>query len=1172
MRDFVHLHIHTEYSLLDGACRINRLMERVQELGQKAVAITDHGVMYGAVDFYKAAKKAGVKPIIGCEVYVAPRSRFDKTYELDGEAYHLVLLCKNQTGYKNLIYLCSMGFTEGFYSRPRIDFELLKGHSEGLICLSACLAGQVQQQLASGDYDGARETALRYRALFDEGDYYLELQDHGIPEQRVVNAGLKRLSQETGIPLVATNDAHYLKRQDAAIHDVLLCIQTGKLVEDENRMRFTGQEFYVKSGDEMAELFPGCPEALENTVRIAEKCELEFDFHSHHLPRFPLEEGQDALTVLREKCQEGFAQRYPDPAPEVRERLDYEINMIAQMGFVDYFLIVGDFIAFARRKGIPVGPGRGSAAGSMVAYCLGITQLDPLEYSLYFERFLNPERISMPDIDIDFCYIRRQEVIDYVVEKYGEQQVSQIITFGTMAARAAIRDVGRVLNMPYAEVDQVAKLVPQELKMTLDKALAGSPDLKRLYDEDERVRNLIDMARELEGMPRNASTHAAGVVITSSPVWEYVPLAKNDLGTVTQFGMTALEELGLLKMDFLGLRNVTILDNAVRLARQNGADIDLEHIDYHDKGVFDMLSQGKTSGVFQLESSGMTGVTVAMKPQSVEDITAIVALFRPGPMASIGTYIDRKNNPSHIRYKHPMLEQILSVTYGCIVYQEQVMETFRLLAGYSLGRADMVRRAMSKKKFEVLSSERENFVRGNPEEGIAGCAGNGIPEDIANDIFDEMLDFANYAFNKAHAAAYAVLAYQTAYMKYHFPREYMAALLTSVLDWSSKVSEYIAQCREMGIRVLPPDVNRSDADFTVSADGIRFGLAAVKNVGRGLIDKLMAERAAGGPFTDFTDFCRRMAQYDFNKRVLENLIKCGAFDSMGARRSQLMAVYARVFDSASADQKRNLEGQIDLFADMQQSAPAAQALPDIPEYPEKELLSMEKETTGLYLSGHPMEALQELCRKAGAVSVARVMESCSEEGEGEIADGSYITMAGVVTSFKLKTTKKGANMAYATLEDISGAIEMLVFANALTESGGYLRDDSAVVVHGRVSAREDEEPKLICDAIHPLTEEGIAEYRAQRARRGGGQRRPPRQEDPSPRPQTLYLKVPGLESDVFLQAGKVMTEYPGSCPVILRVADTGRKMRLREERWVAPGPELLDRLKSILQPENVVLK
>ena len=1176
MKDFVHLHLHTEYSLLDGACRIGRLMERVAEVGQKAVAITDHGVMYGVIDFYKAAKKAGVKPIIGCELYVAPRSRFDKTYELDGAAYHLVLLCKNSVGYKNLIYLCSMGFTEGFYSRPRVDFELLRQHSEGLICLSACLAGQVQELLAQGNYDGAKQVALQYRDLYGEGNYYLEMQDHGIEEQRLVNASLKRLSRETGIPLVATNDAHYLRKKDAAIHDVLLCIQTGRLVEDEDRMRFTGQEFYVKSGDEMAELFPDCPEALENTLRIAEQCNLDFDFGSHHLPRFPLEEGQDALAVLREKCLEGFARRYADPAPEYRERLDYEIDMIARMGFVDYFLIVGDFIEFARKKGIPVGPGRGSAAGSMVAYCLGITQLDPIQYSLYFERFLNPDRVSMPDIDIDFCYMRRQEVIDYVVEKYGAEQVSQIITFGTMAARAAIRDVGRVLNMPYAEVDQVAKLVPQEPKITLDKALESSPELKKYYNGDERVRTLIDMARELEGMPRNASTHAAGIIITSTPVYDYVPLAKNDLGTVTQYGMTTLEELGLLKMDFLGLRNLTILHDAVRLAAEGGAEVDLDHIDYSDKAVYDMLSQGKTSGVFQLESSGMTGVTMAMKPQSVEDITAIVALFRPGPMANIGTYIDRKNNPSHIRYKHPMLKDILSVTYGVIVYQEQVMETFRLLAGYSLGRADMVRRAMSKKKFDVLSSERENFVYGNEKEGIRGCAGNGIDEKVANDIFDEMLDFANYAFNKAHAAAYAVLAYQTAYMKYHYPKEYMAALLTSVLDSSSKVSEYIALCKEMGISVLPPDVNRSDADFTVSQEGIRFGLAAVKNIGRGLISHLTDERRRGGPFTGFEDFCRRLSPYDLNKRVLENLIKCGAFDSMGARRSQLMAVYARVLDGAASDQRRNVEGQIDLFAELQQSAPQKLELPDLPEYSEREKLAMEKETTGLYLSGHPMEAVQPLCQKIGAVPSARVMEACAAEGQGEIGDGSYITMAGVPTSFKLKTTKKGTSMAYATLEDLTGAIEMLVFSNALDEGSAPLQGDSPVAVYGRISAREDEEPKMICEEVHALTEELAGRYADLRAQKRMGRKKPYPQPRPagqqSAAPRTLYLRVERVDSPRFDEARAVMQRYPGPCPVVVLESSTGRKMSARGDSRVSDSRQLLDELRALLQPENVIMK
>lgn len=1177
MKDFVHLHLHTEYSLLDGACRIQRLMERVVEAGQKAVAITDHGVMYGVVDFYRAAKKAGIKPIIGCELYVSPRSRFEKTYELDYESYHLVLLCKNETGYKNLIYLCSMGFVEGFYNKPRIDFDLLAQHSEGLVCLSACLAGEVQQKLLSDNYEEAKACALRYRALFGEGDYYLEVQDHGLPEQSRVNIGLKRLHDDTGIPLVATNDCHYLRREDARIHDILLCIQTAALVDDENRMKFTGKEFYVKDGDEMVALFPDVPQAMENTVKIAEKCNFEFDFSQHHLPKFPLKAGQDASAVLREQCLVGLKKRYGAPTQEHFDRLEYELKVINDMGFVDYFLIVGDFIAYARSKGIPVGPGRGSAAGSMVSYCLEITQLDPMQYALFFERFLNPERISMPDIDIDFCYIRRQEVIDYVVEKYGADCVAQIITFGTMAARAAIRDVGRVLNMPYAEVDLVAKLVPQELKMTLDHALEVSPDLKKFYEQDERVKNLIDIARQIEGMPRDASTHAAGVIIAASPVYNYVPLARNKQSIVTQFGMNTLEELGLLKMDFLGLRNLTVLDDAVKIMRKLGKNIDLDHIDYNDGAVYEMLAQGKTSGVFQLESSGMTGVTVSMKPQSVEDITALVALFRPGPMASIGTYIDRKNNPSHIRYKHPLLESILSVTYGCIVYQEQVMEVFRKLAGYSLGRADMVRRAMSKKKFDVLSSERNNFVFGNEAQGIRGCVANGVPEHTASEIFDEMLDFANYAFNKAHAAAYAVLAYQTAYMKLHYPAAYMAALLSSVRDSAGKVSEYIAQAREMGLRVLPPDVNESESDFTVSGDAIRFGIAAVRAVGEGFIAKLVEERKNGGRFFDFADFCARMSHNDLNKRALENLIKCGAFDSFGARRSQLMSVYPGILDSATEDRRRNLEGQLDLFSAFDApDEPSAVTLPDIPEFPPKELLSMEKETTGLYLSGHPMQALAPLAQKVRAVPIARILQAAAEEIDDEgLADGKSVTVAGVVSSYRLKITKKNTNMAYVTLEDQTGSMEMLAFANVLTESGGYLNEDSAVVINARISIREDEEPKLVCNDVYPLTDEIADMYGSIRARNSyrGKDRAAPEQRQIEPRQpeQRLYLKVPGLNSEqtTFIMES-ILPLFPGGCSVIL-YDETTRK-QFAAPHTVSDDPQLVMRLQGVLPQENIVFK
>ncbi|MBR5244423.1 MAG: DNA polymerase III subunit alpha, partial [Clostridia bacterium] len=1019
MTPFVHLHLHTEYSLLDGACRLGPLMERVKELGQTAVAITDHGVMYGCVDFYKAAKKAGVKPIIGCELYVAPRSRFDKVYELDYEPWHLVLLCKDMTGYQNLIKLCSAGFTEGFYNKPRIDFDLLKEHSEGLICLSACLAGEVQNLLMHGNYEGAKAVALKYDELFGRGNYYLELQDHGIPEQKSINTGLLALHKETGIPLVCTNDAHYLRKEDSEMHDVLLCIQTGKTLEDENRMRFSGTEFYVKSGDEMAELFPEAPEALANTVKIAELCDFDFVFGKYHLPAFQLPEGEsDARTYMEKLCWEGFARRYPGGSEEYKDRLRYELDMIARMGFVEYFLIVADFVNYAKSQGIPVGPGRGSGAGSMAAYCMRITDVDPMRYSLFFERFINPERVSMPDFDIDFCPRRRQEVIDYVTKKYGEDHVAQIVTFGTMAARAAVRDIGRVMDMPYAEVDMVAKLVPQELKMTLDKALQVSPELKRCYNDDPRIKNLLDMARKIEGMPRNCSTHAAGVIIAAAPVDQYVPLSRGDQGTVCQYVMTTLEELGLLKMDFLGLRNLTIIDDAIKLIRQAGKVLDWDNLDYNDQAVFDMLGKGQTGGVFQMESAGMTDVAVRLKPHSVEDITAIVALFRPGPMQYIDTYIQRKHDPSSIRYEHPLLEKVLSVTYGCIVYQEQVMEIFRLLAGYSLGKADMVRRAMSKKKFDVLEAERQNFVFGNPAENICGCAANGVPEQVANHIFDEMLDFANYAFNKAHAVCYAVVAYQTAWLKYHYPKEYMAALLTSVLGQNAKVAEYIEQAKELGVTVLPPDINESSADFAVAGDNIRFGLGSVKNVGVGLIEKLVQERNQNGTFRDFHDFCQRMSAYDLNKRVLENLIRCGAFDSMGARRAQLLQVYESVLDAESNASKRNLEGQIDLFSDFQQeSAPPVATLPNIPEFSRRELLNMERETCGLYLSGHPMEELKPLALRVHAVPIGRLIQAVQENTDDLLQDGKFATLAGMVMSLKVKLTKKQTQMAYVTLED-----------------------------------------------------------------------------------------------------------------------------------------------------------
>ena len=942
---FVHLHVHTEYSLLDGACRIRDLPKLVKELGQTACAITDHGVMYGAVDFYRACKAEGIHPIIGCEVYVARRTRFDKQHEFDAESRHLVLLCKNETGYRNLSYMVSQAYIEGFYIKPRIDMELLRAHSDGLIALSACLAGEIPKRLMNGDYNGAKAYALEMRGIFGE-DFYLELQDHGIAEQTEVNRGLLRLHNETGIPLVCTNDAHYLRKEDAENHDVLLCIQTGKTVDDENRMRYEPRNFYIRSTEEMETLFAGYPDAVANTEKIAEKCQLEFTFGKYHLPEFKLPEGYDSPTYLRKLCDEGFARRYGQAKPEYRKQLDYELDMIEKMGFTDYFLIVSDFVRYAKRRGIPVGPGRGSAAGSMVSYCLEITDIDPMKYDLYFERFLNPERVSMPDIDMDFGDTRRGEVVEYVRKKYGDDHVAQIVTFGTMAARAAIRDVGRALNMTYAEVDVVAKLVPAgpgALHITLQEALKLSKQLADMYREEPKVKKLIDTAMALEGMPRHASTHAAGVVITKLPVYEYVPLARNDDAVVCQYVMTTLEELGLLKMDFLGLRNLTVLDDAVKMVQQREPEFALSKIPDDDAETYDMISRGQTAGVFQIESTGMTGVCVGLKPQSIEDITAVIALYRPGPMESIPRFIACKHDPKLVTYKHPRLVPILSVTYGCIVYQEQVIRIFQELGGFSLGQADMVRRAISKKKAKEIEKERQAFVYGDAERGIKGCIANGIDEKTAQAIYDEIYDFANYAFNKAHAVSYAVVAYQTAYFKCHYTKEYMAALLTSVLDNSDKVAGYIGECRDCGIALLPPDVNRSSDRFTVEPDGIRFGLVAIKNIGRGFIQSVVREREQGGSFTSLQDFCDRMYDCgDMNKRAVENLIRSGAFDSMGARRSQLLAVYEKVLDGIGNVRRRNVEGQIDFFGmSAANSTVETVVMPDIPEFTATERMHME---------------------------------------------------------------------------------------------------------------------------------------------------------------------------------------------------------------------------------------
>ena len=1145
---FVHLHVHTEYSLLDGCCRIPGLVKQVKELGQTAVAITDHGVMYGAVDFYKACKAEGIKPILGCEVYVAPRTRFQKEHEFDASARHLILLCRNEEGYRNLCHMVSKSFTEGFYIKPRVDQELLRAHSGGLIALSACLAGAIPRLLRNGQYEEAKQEALAMRELFGEDGYYLELQDHSLPEDPQILQGLLRLHEDTGIPLVCTNDAHYLTREDARTQDVLMCIQMGKTVDDPGRMKFETEEFYVKSEEEMAALFARYPGALENTQKIADLCEVEFQFGTYHLPEFKLPEGwTDGDAYFEKLCLEGFRRRYPDEPPAYRQQLAYEMDMIRRMGFVDYFLIVSDFIGYAKGCGIPVGPGRGSAAGSMVSYCLDITDVDPTKYGLYFERFLNPERVTMPDIDIDFCIRRRQEVIDYVARKYGEDHVAQIVTFGTMKAKAAIRDVGRVMNLPYAEVDAIAKQVPFDLKMTLDKALVLSKGLSDLYNGDEKVRRLVDMARKLEGMPRNASTHAAGVVITRRPVYEYVPLATNDDVTVTQYTMTTLEELGLLKMDFLGLRNLTILDDAVKLVRRREPDFDLSQIPEDDPEVFQMLSEGRTSGVFQMESAGMTGVCVGLKPKSIEDITAIIALYRPGPMDSIPKFLACAQNPKLVTYKHPLLEPILSVTYGCIVYQEQVIEIFRRLAGYSLGQADMVRRAMSKKKVKDIERERETFLHGDPKRKIAGCLANGISEAVAQSIYDEIYDFANYAFNKAHAMSYAIVAYQTAWFKCHYTREYMAALLTSVLDSQDKVAEYIAECKDNGIALLPPDVNESGPAFTVSGDNIRFGLAALKGVGRGFVNALLAEREENGPFTSFPEFCSRMYDAsDMNKRVVDSLIRSGCFDSMGYRRSQLLAVYEQVLDSIARDRRENLEGQFDLFSGQGSSGRIPEMiLPNLDEFPRVELMRMEKEVTGLYLSGHPMDEYRKQVQKYNTVSIASILNASGEE-DGRYGDGQRLNVAGVVSTARTKTTKNNSLMAYVTLEDASGSMELLVFSKVLTESGPYLKAGQPLVVSGRVSVRDEKAPQLMVDRVIPL---GMQVARSQ----GNG--------------QALWVRLPdGGKGFDWLK--KLLGMFPGEDTAIVYLEDSRR--RLRTQCLIHEA--LLAELREVLGKENVVLK
>ena len=1150
---FVHLHVHSEYSLLDGACRIGGMMDRVKEIGQEAIALTDHGVMYGCIDFYKAAKAAGVKPIIGCEVYVAPRTMADRTYKVDDMNYHLVLLCKDRTGYENLCMLVSQAFLNGFYGKPRVDLELLEQYHEGLIATSACLAGAIPQHLMNEEYESAKDYALNLSRIFGKDNFYLELQDHGIPEQTPVNQGVMRIARETGLPLVVTNDAHYLRKEDAQMQDVLLCVQTGKTVDDPNRMKFQTEEFYLKSEDELRQLFPNCDEAFENTVKIAEKCNLEFEFNNYHLPSFPVPEGYTNEEYFRKLCMDGFAERYENPPESYKERLEYEIGVISRMGYVNYYLIVWDFIRFAKESGIPVGPGRGSGAASIVAYCMHITEVDPMKYALIFERFLNPERVSMPDFDTDFCQERRGEVIDYVVQKYGADHVAQIATFGTMAARGAIRDVGRALNFTYAETDVVAKQVPATPHITLKEALEVSPKLKEMYETDERVKLLIDTARSLEGMPRNTSTHAAGVVITADPVCSYVPLSCNDDTIVTQYTMTTIEELGLLKMDFLGLRNLTVIKDAQEQIRKLEPEFNIDTVADNDPATFAMLAEGKTQGVFQLESAGITGVCVNMKPTSIEDMTAIVALYRPGPMDSIPMFIANKLDHRKITYKTPLLEPILKVTYGCIVYQEQVIEIFRSLGGYTMGQADNIRRAISKKKMKVIEEERKVFVYGDEKQGISGAVAKGVSESAAQSIYDEIVAFANYAFNKAHAVCYAVVSYQTAYLKCHYPRQYMAALMTSVLDSATKISGYIAECKDMGIPVLPPDINHSVDNFSVEGDAIRFGLGAVKNVGRGLIRSMVAKREDGGPFRSLEDFIQRMGEGELNKRAVENFIKCGAMDCFGYHRSELLAVYDAMMDSIASSRKRNIEGQMGLFTMLQDEDTAvAIPIPKLAEMKKADLMLLEKETTGIYLSGHPMDDYRHLLKNTHVVPMGKLMDE-----ESNYRDDQIVSVAGVVQSVKMKTTRNNSMMAYVTVEDDTAAIEMLAFSNVLSEFGSYLRENEPVVITGRLSLRDDKEPQIVINRARP-----ISDYT---------QNVPPMVEQETPVKVitgTLYLRLPTEDNMLFPKIKAILNMFPGDSQAVVYFADTkqrrGTKCALEET--------MLKELKSVLGEENVVVK
>jgi len=1144
--EFTHLHVHTEYSLLDGCARINQLIDKACQLGQKSIAITDHGVMYGAIQFYRYAKQKGINPIIGCEVYVAPRSRFDKQKGIDNSYSHLVLLCKNNEGYSNLIKLVSLGFTEGFYSKPRVDRESLEKYHNGLIALSACLAGEIPKRILNGEYDKAKETVLWYKTVFGEGNYYLEIQDHGIREQKIVNQKLIKLSNETGVPLVATNDVHYIEKDDSRMHKILLCVQTGSNINEENALEFKTNEFYLKSAKEMAEIFSDNPEAILNTNKIAEKCNVEFEFGKIKLPRFDIGE-LDHFEYFKKKCFDGLNRIFKNPDKAYVDRLNYELSVINDMGYVDYYLIVADFVNYAKSNGIPVGPGRGSGAASLAAYCIGITGIDPIKYNLYFERFLNPERVSMPDFDIDFCYVNRQKVIDYVIEKYGKERVSQIVTFGTMAARGAIRDVGRAMDIPYAVCDKIAKLIPQSINMTIERAMEGSKELRDLYENDHQIKELIDMSKKLEGMPRHASTHAAGVVISDKPVSEYVPLALNDDAVVTQYTMTSLEELGLLKMDFLGLRNLTVIEETQNYIKKSNPQFDIEKIPLDDKETYLLMSKGLTDGVFQFESDGMKNVLRQFGPRSIEDLTAILSLYRPGPMDSIPKYINNKHNPQDIVYDTPLLKPILEVTYGCIVYQEQVMQVFRALAGYSLGRADIVRRAMAKKKHDVMRKEREFFIYGEKDKDgnvvTEGALKRGVSEEIANKIFDEMSSFSSYAFNKAHACAYSFVAYRTAYLKCHYPAEYFSALMTSMMDSATKISLYTAECKKNGIRVLPPCINKSGSGFTPDGNNIRFGLSAVKNLGIALIERLIAEREQNGPYLSMYDFCLRNYSREFNRKALEGLIKSGALDSLEDNRRQMLYNIEGVLFATENERKYSSQGQLNLFDEMGQ--PNEFVPVKMAEMEEDLKLELEKEATGLYLSGHPMDKYKGFVKNAKFTPITDIVL-------GKIGDSKRVTVAGIISGLKVRQLKNNSVLASSLIEDITASVSVTYFSKQYAEFKSILTENKPIILTGRISEREDRDTEIVCEKVERMPE-NAEKSETKKIAKG------------------LYLKISSMESEEFSKVKEILSHYLGNTPVYIYCMDTKRKLEAPKSLHITPKNEMLEALSLLIKEENVKL-